>query len=230
MAGSRDSTSPSTPPPRRATPAAGTPQVPGEPRRPQQERGQRRVEAILDAASAIVAEEGAPAVTMHAIARRSDTTIGSLYHFFPDRDAVFAALLERHGARFGARLGSLATVDWASLTIPESVDRFVDTCIDYVGANPDLLPVAHVLHAEHPRRPRDEGPEQMLRGVAEAIVAAHAGEAEPGERSAHAAMFVAAAEGAVERWHRVPQPGPDVMQRELKRMLCAYLESLRQRA
>lgn len=227
MAGSRETTPPSTPPPRRPTPAAGSSQVPGEPRRPQQERGQRRVEAILDAAAAIVAEEGAPAVTMHAIARRSETTIGSLYHFFPDRDAVFAALLERHGIRFGARLASLESVDWPRLTIAESVDRFVDTCIDYVGANPDLLPVAHVMHAEHPRRPRDEGPEQMLRRVAEAIIAAHAGATEPAARSAHAAMFIAAAEGAVERWHRIPEPGPAVMQRELKRMLCAYLESLR---
>src|SRR5215207_7007107 len=125
----------------RATPSAGSPQMPGEARRPQQERGQRRVEAILDAVAAIAAEEGAPAVTMHAIARRSGTTIGSLYHFFPDRDAVFAALLERHGQRFGARLATLESVEWSRLGIEESVNRFVDTCIEYVSANPDLLPV-----------------------------------------------------------------------------------------
>ena len=70
----RASATPKRPSAARATPAsAGASAVatPGEPRRPQQERGQRRVESILDATSAIVAEEGAPAVTMHAIARRT---------------------------------------------------------------------------------------------------------------------------------------------------------------
>jgi AcrR family transcriptional regulator len=222
----RAKATPARPRAARPTPVAGTVAAPNEPRRPQQERGQRRVEAILDATSAIVAEEGAPAVTMHAIARRSGTTIGSLYHFFPDRDAVFAALLERHATRFGERLAPLESVDWSTLSVERSVERFLAAALGYIGDNPDLLPVAHVLHAEHPKRPRHEGPEQMLQRVVAAIVAAHAPRAAASARAAHAAMILAAVEGAVERGHRIPQPGPVVMQRELKRMLCTYIESL----
>ena len=74
----------------------------GAARPPQQQRGQRRVEAILDATAALITEEGVAGATMHAIAKRSSTTIGSLYHFFPDREAVLVALVDRHLRGIGA--------------------------------------------------------------------------------------------------------------------------------
>ncbi|NUP70072.1 MAG: TetR family transcriptional regulator, partial [Gemmatimonadaceae bacterium] len=40
-------------------------------RQPQQLRGERRVEAILDAAAAIVGEQGLPALTVQALADRA---------------------------------------------------------------------------------------------------------------------------------------------------------------
>ena len=199
--------------------------VPNAPRRPQQERGLRRVAAILDATAAIVAEEGAAAVTMQAIARRSGTTIGSLYHFFPDRETVFEALLQRHGAAFGEVVTTLAALEWSRLTLDETVDRFVDGCVGYVRAHPDLLPVAHTLFALQPERKRDEGPDQLLFRLTEQVVAAHAPRATTAQRAARAAMILAAIEGAVERWHRVPTPPAAVLERELKRMLVGYLGS-----
>jgi len=46
---------------------------------PQQDRGQRRVEKILDAAAEVIAEVGVQAATTNAIAARAETSVGSLY-------------------------------------------------------------------------------------------------------------------------------------------------------
>jgi len=61
-----------------------------------QERGQRRIAAILEAAAALFAARGVEGTTMSAIAERSRTSIGSLYQFFPNREALVEALAEQY--------------------------------------------------------------------------------------------------------------------------------------
>ncbi len=74
----------------------------GEPLLPQRARGRVRVAAILDAASRLFAERRYEAVTMTAVAAASGTAIGSLYRFFPTKEVLADALLERFGARIEA--------------------------------------------------------------------------------------------------------------------------------
>lgn len=202
---------------------------PVQARPPQQERGQRRVDAILAAAAAIVAEEGVQAATMHAIARRSGTTVGSMYHFFPDREAVLVALLDRHARDLGAIAQELTTVDWGGLTLDEVVARFVDTFLGYVAERPDLLPVARVVEAVRPDPKRHEGPEQLLNQLAQTIVAARTPDVSPAEKAARASMMLAAVEGVIERGARMPARSIAAMHRELKRMLAAYLDAFETR-
>jgi AcrR family transcriptional regulator len=57
---------------------------------------------LLDAAAAIVADEGPAAVTMVAVARRAGVPSGSLYHRFPSRAALMGALWLRTVRRFQA--------------------------------------------------------------------------------------------------------------------------------
>ena len=68
-------------------------------RQPQQKRSQERVERILDAAAIVFDELGFEAATTHAIAAQSNTAVGSLYQFFPDKLAIFNALELRHAER-----------------------------------------------------------------------------------------------------------------------------------
>ncbi len=71
------------------------PSAPKTPRAPQQTRGQKRVDEILDAAEAVIAEVGIDAATTNAIAERAGSSVGSLYHFFPSKDAIVQALARR---------------------------------------------------------------------------------------------------------------------------------------
>jgi AcrR family transcriptional regulator len=59
-------------------------------------------DALLDAAAAIVAEQGPAAVTMVAVARRAAVPSGSLYHRFPSRGALLGELWLRTLRRFQA--------------------------------------------------------------------------------------------------------------------------------
>jgi AcrR family transcriptional regulator len=68
-------------------------------RAPKRERGKQRVTALLDAGAALFAERGYHATTMTAIAERAGAAIGSLYQFFPSKEAVAEALFDRFAER-----------------------------------------------------------------------------------------------------------------------------------
>lgn len=231
--GGHASTSPS-PASRRAAEADPPVTGPGSgPRRPQQERGQRRVDAILDATAAIIAEEGLAGVTMHGVARRSGTTTGSMYHFFPDREALIEALAERHARAIRERLSEVerATAErWSSLTTEQAVGRFLDPFLAYAEEHPDL---SHLM-----RRPRATGMisssaaelYRLVLRVAEAVVASRAPGASPTEVRNRAFTFVAMASGVESVLNSGIQGRPDLpsataMRRELRRALVAYLDS-----
>lgn len=59
---------------------------------PQQQRSRRRYAAIVDAAAELFATNGFDATTMEAIAATSGSAIGSVYRFFPNKQAVFRAV------------------------------------------------------------------------------------------------------------------------------------------
>jgi AcrR family transcriptional regulator len=62
---------------------------------PTQERAKKRVEAILDAAAEIFVEVGYDSATVDGIAERAGTSVGSIYQFFPNKQALFEALADR---------------------------------------------------------------------------------------------------------------------------------------
>lgn len=57
-------------------------------RAPQRSNGKVRVAAIVEAAAAVIAEQGYEGATMAEIAARSGTKIGSLYRFFPNKESL----------------------------------------------------------------------------------------------------------------------------------------------
>jgi AcrR family transcriptional regulator len=62
---------------------------------PLQARSAHTVDAILEAAARILETRGLVACTTNAVAERAGVSIGSLYQYFPNRDALTAALIDR---------------------------------------------------------------------------------------------------------------------------------------
>jgi AcrR family transcriptional regulator len=67
-------------------------------REPNQRRSRERVERILAAASALIAEKGSDAMRMGEVAAKAGVSIGSLYQYFPDKAAIVLRLAERYNA------------------------------------------------------------------------------------------------------------------------------------
>ena len=65
---------------------------------PKRERGKKRVALLLDAGAALFIEKGYEATTMTEIAARAGAAIGSLYQFFPSKQALAEALFKRYSA------------------------------------------------------------------------------------------------------------------------------------
>ncbi len=65
-------------------------------RTPQQSRSQHRRAAILRATAHLLNEQGYAAISVGDIARRADTSVGSLYQYFPTKDALLQALIESY--------------------------------------------------------------------------------------------------------------------------------------
>jgi AcrR family transcriptional regulator len=68
-----------------------------EPRkRPRQKRSQVTVDAILEATARVLRAEGYGKASTNRIAKVAGVSVGSLYQYFPNKDALVTALVEQH--------------------------------------------------------------------------------------------------------------------------------------
>ncbi len=63
---------------------------------PRQSRSTATFEAIVDAAAHILREGGYEALTTNRVAERAGVSVGSLYQYFPNKEAILAELSRRH--------------------------------------------------------------------------------------------------------------------------------------
>lgn len=129
-----DTVEPETAPPNTAPPAGGD--VDAFRRRPRQSRGQKRVELLLDAAATVIAEQGLAAATAEAIAIQARTAKGSLYQFFPNRDAVLAALALRYADEMRTIHERAFPIDAVDLPLDRLIDRIVKPLAEFHDRNP----------------------------------------------------------------------------------------------
>jgi len=71
---------------------------------PKQQRSKATVAAVLDAAARILTQQGYAQANTNAIAELAGISIGSLYEYFPGKEAVFAELRRREGLKLYRQL------------------------------------------------------------------------------------------------------------------------------
>jgi AcrR family transcriptional regulator len=72
---------------------------------PRQERAKATVAALLEATAYVLVKEGYARASTNRIAERAGVNIGSLYQYFPGKDALVAALIDRHLEEIALVLG-----------------------------------------------------------------------------------------------------------------------------
>ncbi|MDO8838372.1 MAG: TetR/AcrR family transcriptional regulator [Parvibaculum sp.] len=118
-------------------------------RKPLQRRSEATVDTILEAAAQIFRTYGAKGATTNRIAERAGVSIGSIYQYFPNKEALLVALMERH---IGSSIELLGAVLQASEgAAPKERVRAAVTCVlDIHMEDPDLH---RVIFEEAPRPP-----------------------------------------------------------------------------
>ena len=86
--------------------------LPGQGLAPRQARSRATVDAIFEAAAQVLEAKGSPGFTTDAVATRAGVSIGTLYRYFADKQAILTALAWREKARVdGAVLQALSEPD-----------------------------------------------------------------------------------------------------------------------
>ncbi|MDQ7246179.1 TetR/AcrR family transcriptional regulator [Dongia sedimenti] len=116
-------------------------------KQPRQERAKATVDAIMKAAAQVLIAEGYENATTARIAERAGVSIGSLYQYFPNKEALVAALIERHSDEI------VATVDEAlTATSHETLEDGMRALIHAAVTAHRLDPKLHkILHEQVPR-------------------------------------------------------------------------------
>ncbi|MEU3984163.1 TetR/AcrR family transcriptional regulator [Streptomyces sp. NPDC026672] len=99
-----------------------------QPRR-RQARGERRIAQLLDAAASVFCASGYTAASTNAIAREAGVSPGTLYQFFPNKEAIAIELgdrlLHRMRETFGVALAPAAPGTSLEAAVGTAVDAFV---------------------------------------------------------------------------------------------------------
>lgn len=195
-------------------------------RTPVQDRSIATFEAIVEAAAQTFERLGYERATTNRVAERAGVSIGSLYQYFPNKDALLLALIEDH---LGEAAERLRPVLGGLLADPPPVDEGIDRLLDVTVALHAARPALHrVLLDDAPRPPvlrdrlaRDE--QAINAAVAQYLTARP--EVTVADVNAAAALVVRTTESVV---HGVViRPSTEVSTEravgELRRMLLAYL-------
>lgn len=195
-------------------------------RTPVQDRSIATFEAIVEAAAQTFERLGYDRATTNRVAERAGVSIGSLYQYFPNKDALLLALIEDHlddaATRLRPVLGGLLA---DPPPISEGIDRLLDVVVELHAARPALH---RVLLDDAPRPPvlRDRlaRDERAISAVVARYLAARPEVTVP-DVSTAATLLVRTTESVV---HGVViRPSADVSTEtavtELRRMLLAYL-------
>lgn len=115
----------------------GGPDVAGSLRHaPVQERGRRRVQQLLDAAAEVIAASGVDNATTNAIAARAGTSVGVLYKFFPNKQAIVEALALRYIGEIEQFLSRQEQAGIAGWPLEEAIDWIVRAIMEFHRTHP----------------------------------------------------------------------------------------------
>ena len=130
-------------------------------RKPKQARSLERVNRILDVAEVIFIEQGYAAATTKEIAAVAEVPIGTLYQFFPDKEAILQALAERYSDLLDQQVQVFATEAMLVLPLSEYVRRLVEGVDTFFLENPGYRAVFVEITTTMPET-EEAGDQQLI--------------------------------------------------------------------
>lgn len=185
-------------------------------RTPRQARSRATVDAIVLAAAQILRDQGEAAVTTARVAQRAGVSVGSLYQYFADREALLAELRERHG-RWLADATRHGIERDGELPLRVQVRRTLERMVELHGSGDPLRDAAAAPLSPEQRK--------AFRAQTETFLRAHADALRPNDPALVSALITRAAEALIYDMSR-DEPEwlrhPDFID-EVTRLVLGYL-------
>jgi AcrR family transcriptional regulator len=124
-----------------------------------QERSRATVDALVEATARILVKEGFDKASTNRIAEVAGVSVGSLYQYYPGKEALVAAVIDRHNQEI-MRVVRGALGEVASQPVEKAVRRLVTVAIEAHRIDPKLH---RVLAEQIPRTARLESVEAFNR-------------------------------------------------------------------
>ena len=191
-----------------------------------QERGKRRIELILDAAAHVFADVGYEAATTNSIAARADISPGSLYQFFPNKEAIAEALAARYVAELEAMHDVALDPSLADLPLEEMLDRVVDPMVAFNLANPASKALLNAADLSPQLAQSTAHLHEAMCERVELLIASRAASLKPKERARAAQVTIQIFKALLPMVMSAGRADRAPVISELKSALRGYLESI----
>lgn len=164
---------------------------------------------------------------MHHLAKESGTSIGSLYHFFPDKKSVLAALNQRHTDALCAITKRLEQIDdhvWRRLSTRQMVERLIVPFLEYITRHPDIQILLSPTLGD--RQLHSPALRAAVRSIYEKVLHVRLPNASAEDLRDYSAVLLSIPSGM---FHSIPEADESREQiwlREIPRALVGYLDAL----
>lgn len=181
-----------------------------------QSRSEATVDAILEAAARILETDGFGKYSTNEIARRAGVSIGSLYQYFPNKDAVTRELSRRQTVMLVDEIGAVFAEKGQNCALSE----LIDIAVRHQFRRPVL---AKLLDAEETRLRRDPEQDFLANQVCEHIIGGLEDIGFPGEKSEAARDIMAIIRGMVDAASDRDERDPSRLILRVRRAAMGYL-------
>jgi AcrR family transcriptional regulator len=189
---------------------------------PIQARSRQRLQLVLDAADAVLATDGAASFTTTRIAAAAGIPVGSVYRYFPDKQAIVEALAVRYWSDFEDLVAAVAETDERE-PLEDPGATLLETLAAGFKARPGFLALWYGgLRSEQVRDATRPTRSAIARSV-ERILSVHWPQAPARARSVTAQMVVLAGDGLLREAFRRNPNGDPALLAESRLMLDAYI-------
>jgi AcrR family transcriptional regulator len=107
-------------------------------RNPQQQRSRLKLRRVLDAADEVLATEGSAGFSTVRVAEAAEISVGSLYRYFPDKEAIVEALAVRYWSDFEDLVGGIVAADERE-PLEDPIATVIDALTTAFRAHPGFL-------------------------------------------------------------------------------------------
>ncbi|MFB7130211.1 TetR family transcriptional regulator [Streptomyces sp. NPDC056237] len=205
----------------------GTEGTGGTPRpRRRQARGEARIAQLLKAAASVFCTAGYTAASTNAIAREAGVSPGTLYQFFPNKEAIAVELGDQLLNRWRETYGAAFLPDHLTLPLDRMLDAVLDPLITFNCENPAFTVLMHGPEIPGMITQGHDALHTTMLNRVETILGGYLPDTPPTQIARIANMIFILFKGGLDLIMAHEGEERDAYTRELKTALLRYLEPL----